>query len=40
MKHSWNDTDGEILKYSEKPTILKKVMQIQRETGCIDLLFL
>jgi len=30
MKHSWNDTDGERLKYSHKPIILKKIMQIHR----------
>ena len=30
MKRSWNDTDEEKLKYSDKPIILKKVMQIQR----------
>jgi len=39
-KHSWNYTDGGRMKYSDKPIILKKVMQIQRGTRCIDLLFL
>lgn len=40
VKHLWNDTDGGRMKYSDKPIILKKVMQIQGGTKCIDLLFL
>jgi len=40
MKHWWNDTDGGRMKYSDKPIILKNIMQIQRGTKCIDLLFI